>query len=497
MTTTTPKQRKSLVQKETVQVQCFIHHYVNPWDVEHIRHKVCVSASDCPLTKFNDEHYCLFHLPVEEKNDDAKFDQHFQLRLDAVEKRLVEIENLPEDERETAKSEVRYDFRYVWFPSMVDLDNYKFSVYADFSGATFSTHAKFTKTTFSAYADFTKTTFSTGAYFNKTTFSTAAYFSFATFSTGASFYEAKFLEASEVYFSGTKFEGGVDFRSAVLDGYLIFEGSRYNELFTGKASSLNLDNARISDSKKISFHNVRLEPSWFINIDASEFIFINCVWQYHNGKKLNTKTELHKLSSTVFIPEGRVSFRGNNALLTKICRQLAKNYEELKGFEEASVFRQIANESKRLPELEGYGETIFSWCLSELLGFKFWTLHWWYWLSSCYGERWQRALIVLLFILGGFALIFTQTDFQSCPNNRPLAVSISECVNTPEYCKCKIGGLTLNEAVNHSLATALFQNVEDRKPLTLWGELSTYLEKIFAPLQAALLALAVRRKFMQ
>jgi hypothetical protein len=41
------------------------------------------------------------------------------------------------------------------------------------------------------------------------------------------------------------------------------------------------------------------------------------------------------------------------------------------------------------------------------------------------------------------------------------------------------------------------QNVEYRKPLTVWGERWIIMEKIFAPLQAALLALAIRRKFVR
>ncbi len=47
------------------------------------------------------------------------------------------------------------------------------------------------------------------------------------------------------------------------------------------------------------------------------------------------------------------------------------------------------------------------------------------------------------------------------------------------------------------LTTATLQNVEYRKPRGVWGELWIILEKIFAPLQAALLALAIRRKFMR
>jgi len=51
--------------------------------------------------------------------------------------------------------------------------------------------------------------------------------------------------------------------------------------------------------------------------------------------------------------------------------------------------------------------------------------------------------------------------------------------------------------VVHSLTTATLQNVDYRKPITKKGETVVILEKIFAPLQAALLASALRREFMR
>jgi hypothetical protein len=48
-----------------------------------------------------------------------------------------------------------------------------------------------------------------------------------------------------------------------------------------------------------------------------------------------------------------------------------------------------------------------------------------------------------------------------------------------------------------SLKTATLQNVEYRKPLTFWGEVWIILEKIFVPIQTALLPLAIWRKFMR
>jgi hypothetical protein len=175
-------------------------------------------------------------------------------------------------------------------------------------------------------------------------------------------------------------------------------------------------------------------------------------------------------------------YHRRHRLLTIACRQLADNYEENNQFEQASHFRKMANESKRLGEYKG---------------FKIWSLHWWYWVSSLYGESWQRALIVLLGILLGFAFIYTKIDFQNCPREDPVSISITECRNQPEKCRCHTGGLDFAEAGRHSLAMAAFQTLEHRKPTSGLGETLVILEKIFAPLQAALLALAIRRKFMR
>ncbi len=53
------------------------------------------------------------------------------------------------------------------------------------------------------------------------------------------------------------------------------------------------------------------------------------------------------------------------------------------------------------------------------------------------------------------------------------------------------------ESFHQSLMTGSLQNVEYRKTLTISQDLILLVEKIIAPLQAALLALSIRRKFMQ
>jgi hypothetical protein len=303
-------------------------------------------------------------------------------------------------------------------------------------------------------ADFDEAIFKQKAFFTNTHFSERVYFSKVTFD-----------EEAQIIFLQAVFDNKVYFKNAIIKGYISFEGESDKSVFDGERAWLNLQNARIEKPERISFHTVRLQPNWFINVDSRKFTFTDCRWKKVDGKKVNTKSELKCL----------IDSHNRNALLTKACRQLADNYEENKGYEESSVFRQIAMESKRL-------ENDF--------GFQFWTLHWWYWLSSYYGESWKRAILGLLIILAVFAFSYTQSTFYVCPPDIPISQSSQQNL-------CESRKLNFSEGVRQSLASATFQNVEYRKPITERSELFVLLEKIFAPIQAALLALAIRRKFMR
>ena len=57
--------------------------------------------------------------------------------------------------------------------------------------------------------------------------------------------------------------------------------------------------------------------------------------------------------------------------------------------------------------------------------------------------------------------------------------------------------LNIGESMCHSSLTATVQNAEFRKLSTGLGETFVIVEKILAPLQASLLALAIGRKFMR
>jgi hypothetical protein len=212
-------------------------------------------------------------------------------------------------------------------------------------------------------------------------------------------------------------------------------------------------------------------------------------------------------------------------LFSIACRQLADNSETNNRFEEASMFRRLAMETEWLEKTtrltnwmsklkNRLGQFFFAKTANEvkpnlprsifgpIRRCADFVIHWLYRWTSYYGESWAWAsFVLLLMILIIFPWIYTQTQFQLCPKERPVPMSLAVCESNDEQikknCQCIKGGLSFGEGSVQSLSTATLQNVDYRKPTTKKGEMVVILEKIFAPLQAALLALALRRKFMR
>ena len=135
---------------------------------------------------------------------------------------------------------------------------------------------------------------------------------------------------------------------------------------------------------------------------------------------------------------------------------------------------------------------------------------------SGYGERFIRATICLFVLLFIFSCLFTQVGFELKPiasssNISSIVIADSVVVDTktmiagtqpiqsPETTASQKDELPLPsicDGFNYALSAALFQRPEP-KAHSFWAKLCVSLEMIFVPLQAALLALAVRRRFMR
>jgi uncharacterized protein YjbI with pentapeptide repeats len=500
---------------------------------EHIRQDVCQNLSVEYKVEYND--YCLFHAPTVDK-DKVEFDALFNKRIKDNHSHFEAVVfpvpldfnhanfTLPLNFKDATflssvafyKSRLKYAyFDQVRFNGFVQFHLCFFGELATFTGATFYSGAWFTGSHFKR-SRFDRVTFAGETRFNSwvkfldeadfgsAKFLGATAFDTATFESSVSFDEAEFDEDSQVSFYGSSFQASVTFNKAIFKGHLNFEGVESRDVF-GDISGLSLRKARLEAPEKLSFHSVRLRPHWFIEADSRRFVLTNIRWETAKVREIKAKDELSSLEDANTATHCPTFARYR--LLSIACRQLAENAGTNNRFEEASMLRRMAMDTEWLEKKASFRNWIGNaFKRAEKLKSRFragdFFIHGLYRFTSRYGESWAWASgVLLLMILMIFPLFYTRTNFQTCPREKPLAMTIAICASNDEQvkksCECRQGGLGFGEAVVHSLTTATLQSVDYRKPTTKKGETAVILEKIFAPLQAALLALALRRKFMR
>ncbi len=333
------------------------------------------------------------------------------------------------------------------FEGAADFELGAFLAGADFFGATFNASADFEHVKFCGDADFATVTFGERASFVSAIFEAFTYFRMATFN-------------GETDFTKTTFKEGLVFEGAILRDHVRFEGRGIQSL--PEASAVDFQYARIEQPGHVSFHTLTLCPHWFVNVDARRCVFINVRWTGSLSEDIQSSERLNLQSA--------------NRLLSLAYRQLAVNAEENHRYEEASRFRYWSMDTLRLERWRG---------------FAFWKLSWWYWLLSGYGERVSRACSTLLVVWFLFAVLYTQVGFArwqpALTSESDLALAKRDEVGEP---------LEWPEAATYSLGVMSLQRPEPR-PTTPVAQGLVTLETILGPFQSALLALAIRRKFMR
>lgn len=379
--------------------------------------------SACAGEEFYREHegkrYCVFHLPDADKIQDFK--NAFEIKF---------------------KRGGEFDFEGFWFPDDIDFTRTNFTC-SDFTGATFNGKATFAHASFAEAGYFSGSTFQGEADFGAARFEKGVNFADSVFRQATDFHFAHFMQ--EVDFTGARFDGATTFRDAHFGDHARFAGGAHS-VFTDDDSSLDLQFARIEKPDRISFHSLQLRPSWFVNVDARSFRFAKVKWNWRT-----VDDEIASVKRKTSSP---------HLLLSTVYRNLALNAEENHRYAEASEFRYRAMDTTRLER--AYGGNIFS-------------LSWWYWLASGYGERVARAAAMLLGILMLSAELYIQ---------------VGVVPGEADYLR------SLSRALIYSGAVMTLQK-PDPRPTTIEGQAVVLFETILGPVQAALLALAVRRKFMR
>jgi hypothetical protein len=406
------------------------------------------------------------------------------------------------------------DFNNTVFKSAAVFLSVPFSAEAIFNEATFNSTASFDRATFartefhrtrfSAAASFTRATFKAPTFFFDTIFEAGAYFgargaalfeedvyfggaSFiaqaafrsVAFRKKASFQNVTFLEDAKFSralfdekadFWNATFGGNADFIHATFNGLADFNHAKFrNEVkFEGNdqtgfrpKSSLNLQSASMDRPERVSFRSLGLRPHWFVNVDSRKFNFANVTWSGSVSEELR---ELNGLLTPSI-----------QALFEIACLNLAMNAEESHFYEDASRFRYQAMEARRRKH----------WRVAP------WRLSWWYWLASGYGERVSQAFLALLSIWLLAGLLYTFVGFARW---EPKLASESDVVIAK---RDEVGApLNFGRALTYSVGVMMLQKPEPR-PATTAAQAVVLLETILGPVQAALLALAIRRKFMR
>ncbi len=441
----------------------------------------------------NWQQYCVLHYPALDKTNDF---------TSAIEKKLqvgdfifdgvffpINFSPLPEDFYKSSS------FAYAIFNS----DPW-FSSHPIFNGIAIFSNAKFTDIV-SFYATFNfDTAFSNAIFYKDVEFHHAgfngdAFFSLAKFKGEAGFY-TNF--SSNSYFRGTvfdkratfssTFDGKAHFNDTIFDGTadfstssfnadaefsgmelaaLVFDGTNFKEkvLFSklqcteDRIGQVQPGRVLFKKPEAVSFHSSKLAPHWFIYTDPRKFSFVDAEWLS------NPKHELKRLHDLKVISPAR--------LLSITYRNLAINAEENHRYGEAQRFRYASMNIRRMERFHGL---------------TFWTLDWWYWAASGYGEKAGRAFAILVGIWLLFSIAFHHIDFVSA---KPLDRSKTDTVAIRSTER-----LDMRQALNYSLSVLTLQR-PDPKPTTSPAQELVTLEMILGPVQAALLALAIRRKFMR
>lgn len=504
----------------------------NDYQKERIRKSVC---RNLPVKyRHENKDYCIFHFPSTEKKEEFAKEFYKKIEQDDY---LLDGTWFPDEVDFSGHTFSKWaSFEWVTFSHWVNFKNAKFSANCQFIDATFKAAASFSGVVFSKDAtdelptNFYSATFGDVVDFSSAKFQNRVEFQAAKFLVGSSssfnsaspahsssFYDASFKEeadfAGAVFgnpekeshdsfsfgaatfeklanfhgaeflistdFSKVIFRKTADFRDTLIKTWLSFEGASFEGFgkFSGKdnkhsswsKNGLNFTSVDIEKSEKISFQGVKLKPDSFISTDVRKFDFTDVQW-----KKKSFAFDWSRFKYIRFWKDEAKKGESGYERLGTVYRRLAANAAENARYGEASDFRFTAFDIQRIKRW--YGRLPI-------------TLLWWYKWTSRYGENGGWAAIVLLVVLTAFAVLYTKAPFYVCPLEKPISQSISERL-------CTIRTLEFYEAARHSLATATFQNVEYRRPVSGWGETFVLVEKILAPLQAALLALAIRRKFM-
>lgn len=384
------------------------------------------------------------------------------------------------------------DFLKTRFKAEANFYDVTFNEAANFHGAIFNSRTKFDRANFHAEAKFSSVTFNaehsalftTRVSFTSAEFHGLANFSGGVFNTKTSFKDAKFRRTGSAHFGGAEFSADTSFYDATFEGEANFSWSTINNKvkFSGTENNkcfyhscifryLNLDNEAL-----LIFENVNLARARFWDTDLENIIFRDVGWYEITGVKLGTRRK-NALYDEFKPPQETDIYFEKTA---ENYRQLVINYEHKRDFETAQSFHigemEIRRKKKgKLKWLNGYAV---------------------YRILSSYGTSYWQGFAVLLLMILFFSGIFLYTGF------RPNKGALDNQLRVIEYDlwfhsnhQTVSFSADYVEAILFTLSIIPVQRERYYEPVGAWSQFWSFVAVLVLTSQAALVLLAIRRRF--
>lgn len=332
------------------------------------------------------------------------------------------------------------NFSKTKFFNNVSFNAAKFSKRTYFNGTILNNETYFIGTRFGPRTDIENTTFMNNVYFDGAVFGEQTSFWGSTFSNDSSFYLTSFGEWLD--FVHVKFKG-----SAVFTGHK--EGKdkdgkitlTKNPVFKGKTE---FHDVTIETPEKVRFQDVDLSRASFLETHIDKVQFIDVEWDKREGKKS--------------LYDEREAKEEDYQLVAQLYRQLKKNYEDARDYPGAGDFHYGEMEMTR--KMHWARGEYFNWFLTKA-----------YKILSGYGENIKKAVFWTGVILLAPALIYCW-----------FGATVGES-----------GTLGFLDSLVRSLGYMTFRI--SQAPNEPWAKGLMFAQALIGPIQLALAALALRRKF--
>jgi uncharacterized protein YjbI with pentapeptide repeats len=285
--------------------------------------------------QFQGKRFCVLHYPIEDKIEE------FEVAL----KRKVSAQD--------------FDFRGIWFPTdfrvfqgtdvanELRFDNATFKKPVDFTGTVFKAAMHFQSCRFEDWANFTGAKFEEGVSFNDVHFKVWADFSNANMN-GLGIYDVD--GKGQLLLYRATFSNDVNIRNPKNITKLHFSEATFKQsvFFQGESSGtqllpeLDLWDAQFESPEKVTFSKCKLQPEWFLRVDASKFRFLDVHWTRVDMRTALQNWRFSELNAPAF------------DTLSLCYRSLAENAEAHQGYEDASWFRYRSLEALRIKHARGW-----------------------------------------------------------------------------------------------------------------------------------------------